>query len=162
MLTVADIFQARLFLDGSMTGFTRLMRSIPFFQVPTLNQQIIPSTAEKEIKKILLESKPILRTAQINPVRGDIHNDAHKHFGMLTKNGWRDRSKQEYLPHPAMSYLALSYLGIPSPMLSHAIVEERPDGAAVINNIPSNDANCDSPMELFHQMIRYIFRWKSR
>ena len=85
MLTVADIFHARLFLDGSLTCLTRLMRSIPFFQVPTLNQQIIPSTAEKEIKKILLESKPILRTAQINPVHGDVHNDAHKHFGMLIK-----------------------------------------------------------------------------
>jgi len=100
--------------------------------VPTLNQQIIPSTAEKEIKKILLESKPILRTAQINPVHGDIHNDAHKHFGLS------------------------------SPMLSHANVKDRPHGAAVVNNIPSDDANCDSPMELFHQMIRYIFRWKPK
>ena len=82
------------------------MRSIPFFQVPTLNQQIIPSTAEKEIKKILLESKPILRTAQINPVHGDIHNDAHKHFGMLIKKKMvGGLVNANIYPRPAMSYL---------------------------------------------------------
>ena len=52
-------------------------------QVPTLNQQIIPTSAEKEIQKILRESEPILRMADINSGAANINDLAYKHFGPL-------------------------------------------------------------------------------
>ena len=53
-------------------------------QVPTLNQQIIPTNYEKEIEKILQESEPILRMARMNSgynEKIETNDSAYKHFG---------------------------------------------------------------------------------
>lgn len=108
--------------------------------VPTLNQQIIPRSSEKEIQKILHESEPILRMTQINPINpnsGENYrdNNAYTHYGVSPIDVNRNCNPE---------------------------AKSRETSTSSSSSSSTTQMDHDSPMDLFRLLLRNIFRWNRK